>query len=544
MLGWVFAFAFSADQREVFAIHSEPAGGNVLRRFDTDSGARTGPVQPLFEGNLDLVDEEHPPAVLATRDGRFVVTHIDGRLTLHDATTLAPLRTFAVAMSGWIALNADDRTLLIGRRDGRVEFLDLVSGVRRRAPGGHQGAVLQAIFSADGRLAATAGRDNRILLWNVARRTVSETFSGHSARITGLAFAPDDRTLYSGGLDDKIMLWDIAGERRLGRPFALREDAVSQALSPDGRTLAVAHRNGTVTLTDLRTLRGRSLRIGSAALGGVAFLRDGQLLVSVPRDRRSPLGSALIVDPATGAIGSRHPELGSRRPASIDAARGRLALVRRGVAVVQPLAAGAPVSRARFYRRSGGALDVALSRDGRSLAVTTKEGIEIVDVARMQIRSFLDESATVDAPPTFSPDGRLLIAGSREGWVRLWSTATWKPVSPKLAAHSSGVHALSVSPDGRTLASGGTDGTVRLFDLASRQPFGAPLLGVRGRPATPLFSPDSAFLFTLADGRGVRWDVRPSSWARHACAVAGRPLTRAEWAEALPGRDYAPACRR
>jgi hypothetical protein len=44
------------------------------------------------------------------------------------------------------------------------------------------------------------------------------------------------------------------------------------------------------------------------------------------------------------------------------------------------------------------------------------------------------------------------------------------------------------------------------------------------------------------NGQGYSWDVRRSSWARHACAVAGRPLTRAEWDEALPERPYEPAC--
>jgi hypothetical protein len=43
-------------------------------------------------------------------------------------------------------------------------------------------------------------------------------------------------------------------------------------------------------------------------------------------------------------------------------------------------------------------------------------------------------------------------------------------------------------------------------------------------------------------GRGYHWDVRPSSWAKLACEVAGRPLTRQEWEEALPGREYEPAC--
>jgi hypothetical protein len=46
------------------------------------------------------------------------------------------------------------------------------------------------------------------------------------------------------------------------------------------------------------------------------------------------------------------------------------------------------------------------------------------------------------------------------------------------------------------------------------------------------------------DGRGSLWDLRPESWARRACAVAGRTLSRSEWRAALPERDYAPACRR
>ena len=103
---------------------------------------------------------------------------------------------------------------------------------------------------------------------------------------------------------------------------------------------------------------------------------------------------------------------------------------------------------------------------------------------------------------------------------------------------------LSVSPDGRTLATGSWDGTTRLFDLATRRPLGAPLPAVTNRIVEPRFTPDGAFLFAITDaGQAYRWDVRTASWARRACAVAGRTLTRAEWNDVLPGRDYAPACR-
>ena len=80
-----------------------------------------------------------------------------------------------------------------------------------------------------------------------------------------------------------------------------------------------------------------------------------------------------------------------------------------------------------------------------------------------------------------------------------------------------------MSPDGQTLATGSTDGAVRL----------------------PQVTPDGAHLFAIfAAGRGYRWDVRPASRTRYACAVAGRPLTRAEWADALPERPFSPACAR
>ena len=93
------------------------------------------------------------------------------------------------------------------------------------------------------------------------------------------------------------------------------------------------------------------------------------------------------------------------------------------------------------------------------------------------------------------------------------------------------------------LATGSTDGTTRLFDLATQRPVGAPLPGPPNRQIAPVFTPDGAYLFAITDaGRAYRWDIRPSSWARHACKIAGRRLTRTEWNDVLPERDYAPAC--
>jgi WD40 repeat protein len=114
-------------------------------------------------------------------------------------------------------------------------------------------------------------------------------------------------------------------------------------------------------------------------------------------------------------------------------------------------------------------------------------------------------------------------------------------VGPPLSGGKAGW--LAWSPDSRTLATGNADGSVRLFDVASGQALGAPLPGMPEATPVPLFAPGGTHLIAALDnGRAFRWDLRPASLNSHACKVAGRQLTRAEWRQFLPGRPYDPAC--
>jgi WD40 repeat protein len=99
------------------------------------------------------------------------------------------------------------------------------------------------------------------------------------------------------------------------------------------------------------------------------------------------------------------------------------------------------------------------------------------------------------------------------------------------------------SPDGSTLATGNDTGALRLWDIRTGRAVGAPLPGVPSQVVRPFFTPDGKRLIAAyAGGRAYLWDIRPESHLRHACAVAGRRLTREEWGEFLPGRAYDPAC--
>jgi WD40 repeat protein/DNA-binding SARP family transcriptional activator len=535
---FIYASRFSPDGRTLLAATAFPLEGvTTVQRFDAHTGKPVDTGRRVSRGLVTL---------MLTVDGKRVVTTGAEDTTIRDARTLRPLQRWPVG-ADQAALSPDDRTLLAGGSDGSVRFLDLVTGDVAPGSGRHNGRVERAAFSPDGRQAITAGEDGRVIVWDVERASAGETLEGHAAKVTGLAITRDGQTLYTSSLDGRIIVWDLAGARRLGRLFTVgadNPDFPRYALSPDGRDLAVGQVDGTVALIDARTLK---LRRGfpvvqAGPVRGMGYAPGGRLLV-VAGDG----GFLALVDPRSGRTVKRLTGQRDLVYTPSFTADGRLMATASDHRIrLYALPSGRPLGRALVSRSV--IHDVSLSPDGQTLAVTRapRHAVEILEVATLRRRTTLPGSETVREFAHFTPDGRFLVGTSWKGWAQLWSTETWRPAGRRFGGHAGGVEWASVSPDGHTLATGSADGMVRLWDLPTQQPLGAPLPGVPNRIVLPQFTPDGAYLFAIYGdgGRAYRWDVRPSSWARHACAVAGRTLTRFEWQDALPERDYAPACTR
>src|SRR5262249_24339424 len=65
-------------------------------------------------------------------------------------------------------------------------------------------------------------------------------------------------------------------------------------------------------------------------------------------------------------------------------------------------------------------------------------------------------------------DGRRLVSGSEDYTVKIWDTDARRELTT-LHGHTDFVYCAAFSPDGKTLATGGRDGVARLWRAATEQ---------------------------------------------------------------------------
>jgi DNA-binding SARP family transcriptional activator/WD40 repeat protein len=546
----VLAASYVADQVRSRGRFLESRPANAVLRWDLRTGSRLGhsraigavrlpPTEPVGNALVGLVDA----------GSRLVTSGPRGQgTTIRDAATLRPVRHWP-AGGAPAATSADGRWMAFGAGDGSVRLLDLGDGRLRVMAGRHDAAVTAVRFVPNSRRLVTAAADGGLIVWDVRRAAPIETLERQTGGVTALAITSDGRTAYSAGQNGGVIAWDLAGTRRLGRPFraAPRFDAppfrappARVVATPDGATFAVPDRVGYVHLFDGRTLaRKGSIRVGAGAVSAVAMGADGRTLAAALEN-----GNVAFADLRTRRLVGASLVAHTGQTLSLALSGDGRWLAASGFDPGVDLWDARRRSFENTFTFQGDVGDVDLSPDGSTLvaSLTNSRGGEL-DVVSIARRTTLERVPAAQGRwGRFSRDGRLFLYGDAAGRAWVFDTRTWRH-GAALVGHTGPLITVNLSPDGRTLATTSQDGTTRLWDLASGRAIGTPLPGIAHHWVSAAFVDGGRGLVTVYDtGRGYLWDVSPQSWARRACDIAGRVLTRAEWKDALPERPYDPAC--
>jgi WD40 repeat protein len=279
---------------------------------------------------------------------------------------------------------------------------------------GHKKTVRQLVYAPDGKRMLSGGEDGKINLWDLAAGGVLCSFRP-GMKIFAVAFHPGGE-LFAVGVGSEIVLYDLDYESFLPS-LRMPHTVLHLSFSPGGEYLAASDWLRAAWCWKIATRQELGERASFPCHGvwSIRFAPTGQMLAVGVEGRPSVAAPLLVFNAPDGREVCRLPQKAVTRLAfSPDGAL--LATLARGskVATLWDLRRGEKLADLRGHTEN--ARDIAFSPDGRHLLTGSKDGtICFWDVpTRSEKRSFnwqLGEINTV----AFAPDGMTAAAGGEKG---------------------------------------------------------------------------------------------------------------------------------
>lgn len=357
--------------------------------------------------------------------------------------------------------------------DGTVTIWDVDTGKQLLVLRGHSDKISDIAFRRGGEQLVTAST-HEIKVWNIGRLKERQSDVDLKSKVKQVNFSGDGKYHFMLTNDNSIIIRDDSGQRFASLPLQGGE-ILSVAMGPHGRRLATLHPDGIVKLWNVTPGEMKehwhTPHDPKAKFQALTFSWDGKFLVLVSANQ---IAKFLYTESGK-----------EKRPSLVMERRKRVGKDQDGH-VADDLSP--PKKRE--------SVDIALSRDGKYLAVAAGAIVQLWDVTTHKPLyetkhlppvldgvqpSVLDKhlsSVVAKRPPSvldiaFSHDSKHFATASKDGTVKVWPVDSRELKDGNSEdekqfyriRHEEAINSIAFSPDGEHLATASADDTVKLWDL-------------------------------------------------------------------------------
>ena len=296
------------------------------------------------------------------------------------------------------------------------------------------------------------------------------TFKGDRIGVTSVSYSPDGRYIINGGWENTLKYWDV----RTGKPVS------SINLNGKGDLLLDVGFNpaGNRIVTGSRDYDSRmhTVNVFDVGSGQPAFALD-QMPPDICDDASfSPNGQLIVSGCFDGKSGDRRVQLW-------NASNGRTTHVLKGVngpasfSADSSLVTGGDGARntLKLFNTRTGQLHASVTGFGFNVVKFSpnnnnviagggyKGALKVFVVSRNEAEvNYQGHTDTINGI-AFSPNGQLLVSGSKDRSVRLWDTGSGRQLGVFMTPGE--VESVAFSPNGKQVVSGGMGGTINVLNI-------------------------------------------------------------------------------